>query len=361
MKILLVDDDRGDRAQLIREFGKTGLHAELLQATSISEAISAIQESLPDCVMLDYQIPGIEELEGLESLRALDEFLPIILVTGFGDELLAARAINSGADEYIPKHELNRQTLEYAVNNAIEKASLRRELARQRNEVDSFAHMLSHDLRAPLNQIQTFSDMVIEALEEKNYEDLEVFVGFMRKSAVNASHLVKLLTDFLGTDKRELLMEPVELADILNEVAQTLVESDCKLTLKLDDLPSVISSSVLLRQIFQNLLSNACKYNRNEQAVVNVACKSDANCHLISLQDNGIGMEKSELENIFKPFVRLHGTSEFEGTGLGLAICEKNAKRLGGSLRVESTPGKGSCFYLSLPVVGAADSHTAPV
>ena len=97
------------------------------------------------------------------------------------------------------------------------------------------------------------------------------------------------------------------------------------------------------------LLGNAIKYNRSSHPQVKVSCQSHGGYHEIIVQDNGIGMSDEDVKNIFKPFVRLHGDSEFTGTGLGLAICEKNARRLGGSLRAESEPGVGSAFILTLP------------
>ncbi len=350
MKILLIDDDRGDRAQLARQLGKSTLAAELTHATSVAAAITSMEAERPDCVLLDYQIPGIEELEGLDSLRALDKFLPIVLVTGYGDELLAARAINAGADDYIPKHELTPQTIEHAVNNAIEKASLRRSLAEHQHELESFAYMLSHDLRAPLNHIQTFSDMITEALEEKHYDDLADYAGFMSKAAANVNRLVRLLTDFLSHDTQQITLEALDLNLLVSDVKDIILLENPNAALTVETLPTVTSNDQLLRQLFQNVLGNAVKYNRGETPTISVSCISTGQQHEICVQDNGIGMSADELKDIFKPFVRLHGDGEFPGSGLGLAICAKNAARLGGNIRAESEAGVGSRFYINLPV-----------
>ncbi len=350
MKILLVDDDRGDRAQLARQLGKASFQSDLVQADSITQAIEAFNDGSLDCVMLDYKLPGVDELEGLRKLRALDEFLPIVLVTGFGDELLAAKAMNAGADDYVPKNNLNPQTVSHAVNNAIEKASLRKALAEHREGLESFAHMLSHDLRAPLNQIQYFSELVAEALHEKKYDELDEYAGFITKAAANASNLIRLLTDFLATGKGEAQLEPVDLETLAEDVARIVrTDQTSECTIKIVDLPKLESNEHLLRQILQNLMANGLKYNRSELPQLDISAHITEGQITISIKDNGIGMKEDSIATIFKPFVRLHGDGEFSGSGLGLAICQKNAERLQGSLTVKSELGVGSEFSLTLP------------
>lgn len=215
-------------------------------------------------------------------------------------------------------------------------------------ELEIFAHMLSHDLRAPLNQIQIFAELVEESLSDNNYEELRNYIGFMSRAAHNASSLVSELTDYLGSGQTVPLRETVDLNTLLNEVAQVLKTEIANATIDIGELPSVRSNGHLLRQIFQNLIGNGLKYNRSDKPTVQVSARSDDHQIHILVQDNGIGMNEADLANIFKPFVRLHGGSEFSGTGLGLAICQKNAERLGASLRVESRPDSGSLFTLTL-------------
>ncbi len=354
MKILLIDDDSGDRATLKRAIGKYSLGATFTEAASLDEALNGLRHEIPDLVLLDYQMPGTEALEGLNQIRELEPFLPIILTTGYGDELLAARAIHAGADEYLPKDQLNTPVLEHAIQNAIDKALYRQALDESRRELEQFAHVLSHDLRAPLNQINSFSELLKEDLQEGRQDDVATYLDFIGRAANDASALIRMLTDFLRADKIELTSEPVDLHAVLDELCRMLAEQKGKALnafhIDVQDLPALHSQPVLLRQILQNLLSNALKYNNNERPLVEVTTRLDDAGVAIIVSDNGIGIEEQYREQIFQPFTRLHSKDEYSGTGLGLAICAKNAARLGGSLSCEQNPCGGSRFILTLPL-----------
>lgn len=354
MKILLVDDDNGDRATLKRAIGKSSIDATFTEAASLDEALNTLRREVPDLVLLDYQMPGTEALEGLDQIRQLEPFVPIILTTGYGDELLAARAIHAGADDYLPKDHLNSPVLANAVQNAIDKARYRQALEESRRELEQFAYVLSHDLRAPLNQINSFSELLKDDLQEGRQEDVATYLDFIRRAASDASSLIRMLTDFLRVDKVELTSEPVDLQALLDELCRMLSEQNSKAVnafhIDVQELPVIDSQPVLLRQILQNLLSNAIKYNDNERPHIDVTSRNGEGRVVIIVADDGIGIEEKYREQIFQPFTRLHGKDEYRGSGLGLAICAKNAARLGGSLSCEANTNGGSRFILTLPV-----------
>ncbi|MBB3048661.1 hypothetical protein FHR99_002935 [Litorivivens lipolytica] len=344
MKILLVDDDRGDRATLKRALGKTTLNADVEEASALGEALNAIRFGAPDAVLLDYQMPGVEELEGLEQMRRVEPFLPIVLITGYGDELLAARAIHAGADEYLPKHQIDPPILEHVITNAMDKAAFRQKLDENRRELEQFAHILSHDLRAPLNQINNFCDMLRLELNGGDKKDIETYIDFIVRAAGDANALVRLLTDFLRADSIELTFEPVALQAMLEELRDMLtsqinVAPDI-IQIDVESLPEINSNPLLLRQILQNLLGNALKYNESDTPRIEVTAEQG---------DDGIGIEERHRELIFEPFTRLHGKGEYSGSGLGLAIAFKNANRLNGGLTCEDNAEGGSRFVLTLP------------
>ncbi len=353
MKVLLIDDDDGDRAAQKRAINKNSLGATFTEAASLDDALTALRTETPDLVLLDYQMPSTEALEGLDQIRRLEPFLPIILTTGYGDELLAARAIHAGADEYLPKNQLNTPVLKHAIQNAIDKARYRQALDESRRELEQFAHVLSHDLRAPLNHINSFSELLKEDLQKGREEDITTYLDFISRAANDASALIRMLTDFLRADKIELIREPVALNTLIEELCRMLCEQAGEAVnafhIDTKNLPVIHSQPVLLRQILQNLLSNALKYNTSERPHIEITAKTDAAGIAIIVSDNGIGIEEPYREQIFQPFTRLHSRDEYSGSGLGLAICAKNAARLGGSLRCEENPGGGSRFILTLP------------
>jgi signal transduction histidine kinase len=117
-----------------------------------------------------------------------------------------------------------------------------------------------------------------------------------------------------------------------------------------DDWPTLEIEVVLLRQIFQNLINNAVKFNTSSPKQIELGWQpAEKNGHEFFVRDNGIGIAPSYQEKIFRVFERLHTREEFEGTGIGLAIVRKALTKLGGSVRVESTPGEGSTFFVTLP------------
>jgi light-regulated signal transduction histidine kinase (bacteriophytochrome) len=120
-------------------------------------------------------------------------------------------------------------------------------------------------------------------------------------------------------------------------------------TIECDPLPSINSLELPLVQLFQNLISNAIKYRSADPPVIRIAAREEENCWVVSVQDNGIGIDPKYFDYIFGVFRRLHG-SQKSGTGIGLAICRAAVERMGGRIWVESALGSGSTFYVSLPL-----------
>jgi signal transduction histidine kinase len=146
-----------------------------------------------------------------------------------------------------------------------------------------------------------------------------------------------------------------DLGEVVNGVLTDIEEMTARLGahLEVDPLPVVEAEPTQMRQLFQNLLTNALKFHRE-----NISPVISINCHLIDnetceirISDNGIGIDAKYFDRIFKPFQRLHGRGVYEGTGIGLAICHKIVVRHGGTITVASTPGTGTVFTLTLPLV----------
>ena len=113
--------------------------------------------------------------------------------------------------------------------------------------------------------------------------------------------------------------------------------------------PALRTQKVWMKQLFNNLISNGLKFNKSAEPKVWVSFEENSDDYIFSIRDNGIGIEKKYHEQIFKIFQRLHTQDEYPGTGAGLTICNKILEKLGGKIRVESTPGKGSTFYFTYP------------
>jgi signal transduction histidine kinase len=190
------------------------------------------------------------------------------------------------------------------------------------------------------------------------------YLGRMSGAAARMQRLIDDLLSLSRVTTKANRMEQVALSEIAHDV---LTDLEFRLhstrgRVDFEALPEITGDPVQLRQIFLNLIGNALKFHRpNEAPAVRVsAAHTDAQTVEIRFEDNGIGFDSKDAERVFLPFQRLHGRTEFEGTGIGLTICQKIAERHGGTIRAESTPGKGSRFIVTLPVRGpAGERHAA--
>jgi signal transduction histidine kinase len=223
-------------------------------------------------------------------------------------------------------------------------------------ELESFASIASHDLQEPLRKLIIFGDLLLERtknLDEKSKD----YIERMQKAS---ERMQVFIDDLLGYSKisSSYQFEHVHTEKILKEVIEDLEAriSESGGTVEYKDILDLEADSFQMKQLFQNLLSNALKFHKEGvPPVVNIHGKSlDKGMVHLFFEDNGIGFEEQYRKQIFKPFQRLHGRSAYEGTGMGLAICKKIIERHMGEIWVESSPGKGSVFQVILP---AKQSH----
>jgi chemotaxis family two-component system sensor kinase Cph1 len=177
------------------------------------------------------------------------------------------------------------------------------------------------------------------------------------RHAVEACHRMRNLIDGLLSLSRVQAaatnLVPTDTEDVLSQVYANLAHSikESGAFIGHDSLPVVLANSQMLIHLFQNLISNALKFSGGQPPVVRVRAERKKDHWLFSVSDQGIGIEKSHFDRIFLLFQRLHTRDEYSGTGLGLAICLKVVERHGGEIWVESTLGKGSTFFFTLPAV----------
>ncbi len=234
------------------------------------------------------------------------------------------------------------------------RARLVRELARSNAELEQFAFIASHDLQEPLRKVQSFGDLLVAKAGAKLAPEEQDYVARMQSAAQRMQALIHDLLAFAQVTSKAQPFVPIDLQQVLQGVLSDL-ETRIKTVgarVEIGKLPQVDSDAHQMRQLFQNLLSNALKFHRPDAPPVVVVQARLVKDHLceITVRDNGIGFDEKHLDRIFRPFQRLHGRAEFEGTGMGLAICHKIVERHGGTLTAQSTPGQGSAFIVRLPL-----------
>ena len=228
-------------------------------------------------------------------------------------------------------------------------------LEQSNRELQDFAFVASHDLQEPLRKIQAFGDR----LKTKYGAALdETGLDYLARMQNAAARMQVLINDLLSFSRISSKAKPFEQVD-LQEVANAVV-SDLEIRIEqtgarvdIDPLPIIDADPTQMRQLIQNLLSNALKFQQADVKphikITAERVKNDAGLCEIIVSDNGIGFEEKYLDRIFTLFQRLHGRSEYEGTGVGLAVCRKIVERHGGQITAQSAPQQGAKFIISLP------------
>jgi PAS domain S-box-containing protein len=230
------------------------------------------------------------------------------------------------------------------------------ELARSNAELEQFAYVASHDLQEPLRMVASYSQLLARHYHGRLDEKADRWIGYAVDGARRMQALINdlLALSRVGTHGRA--FTPTDcgevLARALGSLAPVIAESDVRITS--EPLPVVSADAVQLEQLFQNLVGNAIKFRRPD-----VPCEVRVDARrrtedgrdewLLTVRDNGIGLEMEYAEQVFTMFQRLHTREEYAGTGIGLAICRKIVERHGGRIWVESAPGAGAAFHFTLP------------
>jgi len=248
----------------------------------------------------------------------------------------------------------NRKALIYA-DQVNEELQIEKSLLENSNqELEHFAYVASHDLQEPLRMVSSF----LQLLQRRYSAQLDDKANRYIAQAVAGSVRMKGLINDLLSYSRVGASHELALVDcnaVLQHVLATLngpiEETDALVTY--DPLPKVVADEGQLGQVFQNLIGNAIKFQREEPLKVHIGVEEDALEWVFRVVDNGIGIDQAYVERIFVIFQRLHTREEYPGTGIGLAICKKIVERQGGRIWLTSEVGKGTTFYFSLPKLQA--------
>lgn len=218
-------------------------------------------------------------------------------------------------------------------------------------ELERFAHAVSHDLQEPLRTISGFLNLLQKRYAGQLDAKADQFINYAVEGAGRMKEMIDALLDLSRVARRGNPFEPTDCNDLLHEVLSalgaTLEERGANVTYV--DLPTVNADRVQLGQVFQNLISNAVKFQIRPDPQVRISAERRDNNWIFAVEDNGIGMDEEGIRYLFEPFQRLHTREEYPGTGMGLALCRRIVQRHGGQIWVESTPGEGSTFFFTLP------------
>ena len=392
LKVLVVDDDEVDRMAVRRALTKTSVQASLSEVGAYAEAIALLKDTVFDCVFLDYQLPDQDGLSLIQEIRRTGIRVPLVVLTGQGDEQIAVELMKAGATDYLSKSRVTPERLEQVLRSAIRvyraevQVAIANQQLRENNELltrknqelelqrqqiqiqnlklleasrikSQFLATMSHELRTPLNAIIGFSQLMLRRskgnLSSQQSDMVERILN-------NGKHLLELLNDILDLSKieagrLELKPEIFNLAHAVNATVEELrslaEEKHLSFQLQIDlSNAHVYNDPSRLRQVLVNLISNAIKFTDRGGVYVEV-CELSSNWVTIAVHDTGVGIAQEQLRQIFEPFRQIDQTTtrRHAGTGLGLAITDSLIRIMQGRIRVESTPGEGSTFRVELP------------
>lgn len=358
INVLLVEDNVAD-AYLIWKFLSDESNISLTHVERLDDAIDSLQQTRFDAILLDLTLPDSRNLETVRGMHEADTELPIIVLTGLDDEEIAIAALREGAQDYLVKGEIKRSGLVRAIHYAIERQQtldklqhLNQELTRSNEELERFAYVVSHDLQQPLQSISGFAQLLVMTQREHLDDDANGYVDRIITSSKQMSQLIKDLLSYAKVGAAEQPYEHIDcnqlVQEILTELSPIVEEKQAKVTAQ--TLPTILGNPSQLRQLFQNLLSNALKYHPPKQAPqVTVSATLNTEAWQFEVQDNGIGIKPEYFEKIFQIFERLHSKGDYPGTGIGLSTCKKIVESHRGRIWVASEPGLGTTIYFTLP------------
>ncbi|MFN6485955.1 MULTISPECIES: ATP-binding protein [unclassified Nostoc] len=392
LKILVVDDDEVDRIAIRSALNQSGFQMELSEVGDANDAFSALSTTAYHCVLLDYRLPNQDGLTLIQQLRSSEIKVPLVVLTGQGDEQITLQLLKAGATDYISKSRISPEILAQVLRSAMRiyraemqadlvKQQLRdtheqlifknQELEKQQQQIQMqnfklleasrlkslFLATMSHELRTPMNAIIGFSQIL---LRPKFGQLTHQQADMVERILNNGKHLLMLLNEVLDFSKLEgggldLKAEQFDISKVINlavgEIRSLAEAKNLSLSVQTDlHNPLVFNDPVRIKQILINLLSNSVKFTESGEIGVEVK-ELPTNRVVIIVRDTGIGIAPKNFKHIFEAFRQVDQTitRKYPGTGLGLAIVDSLVRMMGGKIFLESKVGVGSIFKIELP------------
>lgn len=231
-------------------------------------------------------------------------------------------------------------------------------LAKSNKELSTYAHICAHDLNEPLRAVANCLQIIGREYSKTFDDKLIKYFNIMKSSTEYMSDLISSLLKYCDHDENKLNLESVDVGLIIEDISSALktIEKYKDAEINCGKMPLIVADKTLLKEVIQNLISNALKYNKSKPAI-NIKVQDTGLFWQFSFSDNGIGIEKKYLRKVFEESVRLNPDYEYGGSGLGLYQCNKIINDHGGKMWVKSGGGNGSTFYFIIPKADCSAVH----
>lgn len=362
INVLVVDDTPANLRLLVELLSKQGYIVR--PAVSGTQALTAVREELPDLILLDVKMPGMNGYEVCQTLKADERTrdIPVIFITALQGVADKVKAFETGGVDFISKPFLAEEVLSrvkthlslYHVHKQLEDKNVSLETAKtsleQANrELKSFAYIVSHDLKAPLRGLSNLVHWLVEdyagAFDANGQEMVELLLSRVKRMSSMIDGILRYSRAGRLIDGRQ---ERIDLNALVKDVIDMLEPPDHIRVIIERELPCISGETTSIKQIFQNLLNNAIKYMDKTEGIIRIRSEETDRFWTFRVADNGPGVEKQHHEKIFNIFQTLGPEDDADSSGIGLTIVKKLVERYGGEVRLESTSGEGSEFSFTL-------------
>ncbi|MDJ0636569.1 MAG: ATP-binding protein [Xenococcaceae cyanobacterium MO_188.B29] len=409
--VVLIVDDTLTNLEVLSDYLQSGGFTVSIASDGIS-ALNQAEYIEPNIILLDILMPGMNGFEVCQQLKANPKTrdIPVLFMTGLTDIADKIRGFELGGVDYVTKpvnkeevvarikthlslqrmrahlQAQNRQLsqeiyirqqteaklkqsqhLLSTLNEELEQRVAERtdellqakkqlehintKLLHSNQELEKFAYVVSHDLQTPLRSLSMFTQLLAQEYKELLDAQADEYISYISDGANRMQTLIQDLLAYYRAGNSEQTWICVNLEETLKQTVidlkASILENKAEIIVK--KLPKVIANPVEMGQLLQNLITNSIKFRGQDNPKIEIDTISQPKQWLISVKDNGIGIEKQYRHKVFQVFQRLHSQNKYPGTGVGLTICQKIVERYGGEIWVESLVGKSSTFYFTLP------------
>ncbi len=390
--VLLVENQPEEAQKLQRMLtdipatpGRCNQMFAVTRADSASAALDRLSQQSFDVVLLSSMLPAEAGGPPLIRIERRAPQTPVVVLTDNDQELLAVWAIKLGAQDYLPKDELDQRLLVRTIRHAIQRKRTECQLLRQlrqmaranwkinsqakeldlrkeqldriNSELDDFAYIASHDLKEPLRGIRAHCEMLLEDHGHVLGQQGQQRIAKLVELCARVETLISNLLTYFRLGCTAPATTTVDLGEILDGVLESFrPKLERRGIVHVEGrLPTVTGDPTLIGMALSNLISNGLKFNHSQQPRVEIGCLP-TEPPTIFVRDNGIGIPPEQIGSLFSMFRRLHPDARFDGNGVGLAIVRRIIEAHGGRIWVRSRPGEGTTFYFTLAPEGPAEA-----
>ena len=352
--ILIVDDNLSNLKLLIEYLNQSGL--KVLIARNGKEAIERAKKTLPDLILLDIMMPGINGYETCGELKKIPQTMdiPIIFMTALNDAANKVRGFEVGAVDYVTKP-FHHEEVMMRITTHLTIIQQKKSMSELNATKDKFFSIIAHDMRNAFASLLNGTQFLSEAVQKLSLDQIDKFSKKIHQSAKGTYKLLENLLEWSSLQRGINLFNPeiFNLRDTIEETVKLYEEmanqKSISLTHDIHENINVKSDESMIKTILRNLITNAIKYTHKSGNVHVSSIQKDKIC-IVSVKDSGVGIEPENMDKLFKIDKSFSnpGTGQEMGTGLGLILCKELAEKCNENIWAESIPGQGSTFFFTI-------------